>query len=127
MDYQGRKQVVEEIPESDLENLITSYSFVTIRSSVSGAFKNEFREIRYSTYLLDSRTKRRKLARIRIGSEQRIKASEVLFENIEIPGEGFSLPEIAERCLRKCPPDIRSGIVSNLFFSGGGASIPGKT
>eukprot|EP00466_Bigelowiella_natans_P020200 jgi/Bigna1/69355/fgenesh1_pg.8_\ len=124
MDYQGRKQgsvqylcgvslrdyfmlntsVVEEIPESDLENLITSYSFVTIRSSVSGAFKNEFREIRYSTYLLDSRTKRRKLARIRIGSEQRIKASEVLFENIEIPGEG---------------------IVSNLFFSGGGASIPG--
>mmetsp|Transcript_8434 Transcript_8434/g.11600 ORF Transcript_8434/g.11600 Transcript_8434/m.11600 type:complete len:322 (+) Transcript_8434:733-1698(+) len=125
MDYQGRKQVVKEMPKSELENLIISYSFVTIRSSVSGAFKNEFREIQYSTYLLNSRTKRKRMARIRIGSEQRIKATEVLFENIEIPGEGFTLPELAERCLRKCPSDIRSGIIGNIFFSGGGASIPG--
>jgi len=37
---------------------------------------------------------------------------------------GFSLPEIVIECLRRCPVDIRPGVVNNILLIGGGARIP---
>eukprot|EP00466_Bigelowiella_natans_P002997 jgi/Bigna1/70718/fgenesh1_pg.13_\ len=60
------------------------------------------------------------------GKARSLSVDNELFISSDLPGDGVSVPEAVAKAILGCTPEIRAAVVARgVFFTGGGASIPG--
>ncbi|GAB5356930.1 hypothetical protein AAMO2058_000330500 [Amorphochlora amoebiformis] len=114
-------QVMKKVPDSVLEDILAKYILVPQRH-IEGK-RAGYTDCEYPAYIQDNGNL--SILWLTISPEARAKSTEALFDSVDTPGEGGSLPELVAKCLEKCSCETRAEVVSSVAFIGGGSSILG--